>query len=109
MPEPDERGIGRIRLLMNDTRDQKISLQHIIDHCIEMSHSAAKLEVHNNKTALAEQKRMARKGRDMFIEYYNRLVDEVSPEVAEYWQEQPKAKPRGRNIQDNLADSDGDV
>jgi len=77
-------------------------LQTLIDKTIEISKPASKLEVENNKTALADLKRGLRELRKDVIKMEDRIKDEVGPEVIKYWNKQPKGKPRGKSIQDNL-------
>ena len=87
--------VARIRILLNDTREDKICIQSIIDKAISLSQDAATLEVANQKRPLDRLKRETKELRDLVIEFHNRLVDEVQPEVLDFLGNKPKAKPRG--------------
>ena len=75
----------------------------ILNHVAKMSGPATKLEIHNNKQALEELKKLSRELKTISAKLYLRLKEEVQPEVIQWLKEKPKGKPRGTDIQENIS------
>ena len=90
------KGISKLRLLLDDPRSENVCLSDIAKKLSDMARMAASLEIQNNKTHVANHKREIKELEKIVRAYKSRIADEVYPDVELALANKKKGKPRGR-------------
>jgi hypothetical protein len=76
-----EERFNKIRILLNDPMGDTLCLKDIIDQAIKMNVPLSKLEYENNRAAIDDAKKMAKRLRNLAVNFEKRLKEDVFKEI----------------------------